>query len=118
MQLIFPRLRNYMYIKKSIIWCSSYDPNEVGFQKLCLKINMMSSYNQIDGETGRSYTLSETRRISLQISAVLENRGLKKGDVVAVFLHNCPQFAFIVYGCMALGVTVSTISTAFTHGNS
>ena len=69
---------------------------------------------QIESETGRSFTQREVKKISLQISSVLEGRGLKKGDVLAIFLHNCPEYVFMLYGCMALGVTVTTCSTSFT----
>jgi long-chain acyl-CoA synthetase len=40
--------------------------------------------------------------------------GIRKGDVVAIYLPNCPQFVIAYYGILRLGATVTTISPLYT----
>lgn len=39
--------------------------------------------------------------------------GLEKGDVVAIYAPNCPQFAIAYYGAMMAGATVTALSPRF-----
>ena len=41
--------------------------------------------------------------LSSRFATFLASRGLKKGDRVAVFLANCPQFFICFYGILKLG---------------
>ena len=50
----------------------------------------------------------------MKISKVLQDRGLQKGDTLAIVCPNCPEFAFMVYGCMSLGVIVTTVNPVYT----
>ncbi|MEM2534846.1 MAG: AMP-binding protein, partial [Candidatus Nezhaarchaeales archaeon] len=43
----------------------------------------------------------------------LANIGVKKGDVVAIYAPNCPQFAIAYYGAMMAGATVTALSPLF-----
>jgi len=50
-----------------------------------------------------------------RMAALLATRGLRRGDRVAVFMPNCPQFHFAFYGILKAGmvhVPVSPLSTA------
>jgi long-chain acyl-CoA synthetase len=43
----------------------------------------------------------------------LAEMGIKKGDVVAIYAPNCPQFAIAYYGSMKAGATVTALSPLF-----
>ncbi len=43
----------------------------------------------------------------------LSNMGVKKGDVVAIYAPNCPQFVIAYYGAMKAGATVTALSPLF-----
>lgn len=43
----------------------------------------------------------------------LAKMGIKKGDVVAIYAPNCPQFAIAYYGAMKAGATVTALSPLF-----
>ncbi len=41
-----------------------------------------------------------------QVAALLQQRGLSKGDRVLLWGHNCPQWVLSFFGCMRAGVVV------------
>lgn len=43
----------------------------------------------------------------------LANMGVRKGDVVAIYSPNCPQFAIAYYGAMMAGATITALSPLF-----
>lgn len=42
--------------------------------------------------------------------------GLKLGEVLALSLANCPEFAVIVLGALEAGIKVSTVNHSYTAG--
>ncbi len=52
---------------------------------------------------GREVTFGELDDLSGRFASFLAERGLKKGDRVAVLLPNCPQFLIAFYGILKLG---------------
>ncbi len=52
---------------------------------------------------GRELTFKELDDFSNRFAAFLASKGLRKGDRVAVFLPNCPQFLIVFYGILKLG---------------
>ena len=62
---------------------------------------------------GNRISYGEFDRQSNAVANLLASRGIGKGDCVAVFLPNCPQFHFVFYGILKLGaihVPVSPMS--------
>jgi long-chain acyl-CoA synthetase len=59
--------------------------------------NKQITYRQLDDLTDR-------------LAAALADMGVNKGDRVAIFMPNSPQFALAFYGILKAGATVSTIS--------
>jgi len=49
-----------------------------------------------------------------QIAAALQSMGIKKGDRVAVFLPNCPQFIIAYFGILRAGGIVTSTSPIYT----
>jgi fatty-acyl-CoA synthase len=65
---------------------------------------------------GHVTTYAELDTQSDRFAALLMQRGVGKGDRVAVFLPNCPQFHIVFFGILKLGaihVPVSPLSRAF-----
>ncbi|MEM0301970.1 MAG: long-chain fatty acid--CoA ligase [Archaeoglobaceae archaeon] len=48
-----------------------------------------------------------------RFATFLASIGIKKGDVVAIYAPNCPQFAIAYYGAMKAGATITAISPLF-----
>ncbi|MGP8119412.1 MAG: AMP-binding protein [Xanthobacteraceae bacterium] len=65
---------------------------------------------------GNVLSYGELDRQSDRFAALLAAKGVRKGDRVAVFLPNCPQFHIVFFGILKLGavhVPVSPLSRAF-----
>ena len=43
----------------------------------------------------------------------LEERGLRKGDRIALLMHNCPEFVIWFYGAMKLGLVTVSLNVMF-----
>ncbi len=65
---------------------------------------------------GHVTTYGDLDRQSDRFAALLMEKGVRKGDRVAVFMPNCPQFHIVFFGILKLGaihVPVSPLSRAF-----
>ena len=65
---------------------------------------------------GHTLTYADLDRQSDRFAALLMSKGVGKGDRVAVFMPNCPQFHIVFFGILKLGavhVPVSPLSRAF-----
>ena len=62
---------------------------------------------------GREIRYSELQDGINRFASVLHRWGVKKGDTVALFLSNCPQFAFAYYGALKTGAMVTALSPLF-----
>ena len=65
---------------------------------------------------GKSRTYSQVRDDANRIANFLTSRGIKKGDRVAVFLPNIPNFPPIVFGSMKAGAIVVTCNPMYKAG--
>jgi len=52
---------------------------------------------------GKELTFKQLDDLSSRFASFLAAKGLKKGDSVAVFLPNCPQFHIVFFGILKLG---------------
>ncbi|KAG8233460.1 hypothetical protein J437_LFUL010571 [Ladona fulva] len=72
--------------------------------------------------TGLSYTYQELRNRCHRFSRALVTPpedggvGLQKGDVIALLMHNCPEYPLVFLGAIEAGVTVTTANPSFTAG--
>ena len=62
---------------------------------------------------GREFTFNELGLLARRFASGLKELGIKKGDVVALWLPNCPQFAICYWGSIIAGATVTAISPLF-----
>ncbi|MDO8653189.1 MAG: AMP-binding protein [Undibacterium sp.] len=62
---------------------------------------------------GRALSFRELNDLSDRFAAKLESLGVKKGDRVALFMQNCPQYVIAHFGIQKLGAIVSPCGPLF-----
>ena len=62
----------------------------------------------------REFTFAEMDLRSRQVAQGLADRGLKKGDRVAVLLENCPDFLHLWWGILRLGAVMVPVNLRLT----
>ena len=62
---------------------------------------------------GREVTFRELDALSDAFAAWLHRKGVRKGDAVAVFLPNCPQFHIAFFGILKLGAIHVPVNPLF-----
>jgi acyl-CoA synthetase (AMP-forming)/AMP-acid ligase II/enoyl-CoA hydratase/carnithine racemase len=62
----------------------------------------------IDAPTGRTITFGQAKQLAGQVAAGLAQRGLKKGNVVALYLPNLPEYPVVFHGITLIGGVVTT----------
>ena len=67
-----------------------------------------------DGASGRSVPYSSLRKLVDSVAAGLWQRGLRKGDVLAIFMPNYPQYFFAFHGAASIGAIVTTLNPVYT----
>jgi acyl-CoA synthetase (AMP-forming)/AMP-acid ligase II len=68
----------------------------------------------IDGPAGREVTGAELRRAIRGLAAGLAERGIGKGDTVAIYLPNLPEYAVCFLGVCAAGAVNTTANPLYT----
>ena len=93
-------------------------PSDANFTKFLWEGAVKNHGNKIalvDYITGKEYTYIEAYSISKKFgSSMVRKLGLKKGDVVALFLHNCPEYITSISGVIGAGGTATTINPSYT----
>ena len=68
----------------------------------------------IDSSTGETLTFSAWAVAVKRTAAALARRGMKKGDVFAIYSPNCPGYAVAFHAVSLLGGIVTTINPLYT----
>src|SRR3989442_316732 len=68
----------------------------------------------IDGPTGRTYTYGELPGVIGTLAAGFARQGLRKGDVLAIFSPNLPEYALAFHAAATLGVATTMVPPLFT----
>ena len=69
----------------------------------------------IDGPTGRTVTHGEVADGIVAAAGALAERGIGRGDVVAILSPNAPEYAIAFHAIASLGAAVTTINPAYTR---
>jgi long-chain acyl-CoA synthetase len=103
-------------------WVKSYDPGVPAD----VDIPVMPLYRILDDTASqypdrvsmifldRKVTYRELQDSALRFASWLRSVGIGKGDVVALFLPNTPQFAIAYYGALYAGATVTPVNPLYT----
>ncbi|XP_063426390.1 uncharacterized protein LOC134710116 [Mytilus trossulus] len=70
----------------------------------------------VDGTTEKSYTYTELKENAIKVASALTRMGYKKGDVLAIYSTNSPEFTMVMLGAAAAGIIVTTMNPAYTSG--
>ncbi|MBS7250329.1 MAG: long-chain fatty acid--CoA ligase [Candidatus Freyarchaeota archaeon] len=108
------------YVKKKI-WLKSYPPDfpkKIKIPKKSLPEVFREAAEKYGDEVslifyGKEYTRKQIIDWSDRLATALHNMGVRKGDVVAIYLPNSVQFLVAYYGTLAAGATVTAISPLF-----
>lgn len=68
----------------------------------------------VDGVSGRALTFGDLREQVRRVAAGLSRRGIAKGDVVAIWAPNMPEYAVVLHAVARLGAILTTINPAYT----
>ncbi len=63
---------------------------------------------------GKEFTSKELDVLTRRFAAALKDLGVKKGEILALWLPNCPQFSITYFAAVYLGATLTAISPLFT----
>jgi acyl-CoA synthetase (AMP-forming)/AMP-acid ligase II len=67
----------------------------------------------IDGGTGQTISYGEASRMIDSLAASLRNLGMKRGDVLALYAGNRPEYPIVAHGAMLAGATVTPINPMY-----
>jgi long-chain acyl-CoA synthetase len=59
---------------------------------------------------GRTLTYKELYGLANRFAAFLQQRGIQKGDRIAIMLPNCPQYVVAYYGILLAGAVVTQVN--------
>src|SRR6266496_2694376 len=68
----------------------------------------------IDGPSGRTLTYGQLAAAVRRTAAGLAARGFRKGDVLAIYLPNVPEYAVAFYGVATAGGVTTTVNPLYT----
>ena len=90
-------------------------PKHLEIPQIPLQEILHKSANEFPQKTaisygGREITYAQLELLSNQFANSLVKLGVKKGDRVAIFLPNTPQFVIAYFGTLRTGAVVSAIS--------
>ncbi|KAL1505553.1 hypothetical protein ABEB36_005095 [Hypothenemus hampei] len=109
---------NRLNIKDNIL----YNPYKATIPKLSISeyiYSKIESYCDLTAFecpiTHRKFTYGELRKTSRNLSKAFRKKfGLSKGDVVLIYLVNCPEFPVACLGCFEAGLVASTVNSLYT----
>ena len=95
-----------------MIWQSDHAPVDVGGDTLDAMVRATAARVPhrpalVDGASGDGVTYAELVRRADRVAALLAERGLGPGDVLALWLPNLPVWAGVALGAMRAGVAVT-----------
>lgn len=70
----------------------------------------------ISGNDGREYTWLEVETLINKFGNALKDIGVTKGDIVALYLPNCPEFIFTYFAATKIGAVVLPFNVVFKTG--
>src|SRR5580765_5778234 len=68
----------------------------------------------VDGVSGRALTYGALIEQVRRLAAGLSRRGIRKGDIVAIWAPNLPEYAVVFHAVARLGAILTTANPAYT----
>ncbi|XP_071079909.1 uncharacterized protein [Haliotis cracherodii] len=83
-------------------------------------LEMMQPYAKltatVDVPTGRSYTYSELQEAAIKVASAITRLGYTKGDVIAIFSANVPEYCILILAAAWCGIVVTPANPSYTAG--
>ena len=94
-------------------------PQEVEVPDISIQERFDQMADKYAGKTalifyGRKISYRELKELSNRFAAALADLGVKKGDTVALYLLNCPQYVIAYFGALKAGAKITPISPVYT----
>ena len=70
----------------------------------------------VEGPTGRTITYNQLVALIRRLAAGLNERGFKKGDCLALYSPNVPEYPVVFHGVASVGGIVTTVNPLYTAG--
>jgi acyl-CoA synthetase (AMP-forming)/AMP-acid ligase II len=70
----------------------------------------------VDGPSGRALTGAQVAGAARRVASALARRGFRKGDVLAIYSPNLPEYAIAFHGPAMVGGIVTTANPLYTAG--
>jgi acyl-CoA synthetase (AMP-forming)/AMP-acid ligase II len=68
----------------------------------------------VDGSTGQTITYGQLSDGVRRLAAGLARRGVRKGDVIAIYAPNLPDYALVFHAVSRLGAILTTVNPTYT----
>ena len=103
-------------------WLEHY-PENVAPEAVIPEISVTELFDQIVDKHGgraavvfygRKITYSQLREYVNRFATALADLGVQKGDTVALYLLNCPQYVIAYFAALRLGAKITPISPVYT----
>jgi long-chain acyl-CoA synthetase len=103
------------------LWLSSYEPQvppTIDYPQRPLFVNLEESARKYPDATAtiflnHSMTYKEINDLADRFAAALQQQGVEKGDRVAIYMANCPQFVISYYGALKAGAIVVSFNPLY-----
>jgi acyl-CoA synthetase (AMP-forming)/AMP-acid ligase II len=69
----------------------------------------------VEGQSGRTYTYAELPSLINRLAAGFSFHGLKKGDVLAIYSPNLPEYVLAFHAAATLGAVTTMVPPLFTN---
>ncbi|XP_067681240.1 uncharacterized protein [Haliotis asinina] len=83
-------------------------------------LEMMQPYAKltatVDIPTGRSYTYKEVEEAAVKVASALTRLGYTKGDAIAIFSVNVPEYCMLILAAALCGIVVTPANPAYSAG--
>jgi long-chain acyl-CoA synthetase len=103
------------------LWLSSYEPQvppTIDYPQRPLFVNLEESARKYPEATAtiflnKAMTYRELNELADRFAAALQQQGIGKGDRVAIYMANCPQFIISYYGALKAGAIVVSFNPLY-----
>ena len=105
------------------VWLNQYDPSiqpEINPDRVASLVDIFEeAISKYASKTafinmGHELSFEDLDVLSMQFAAYLQNKGLKKGDAVAIMMPNLLQYPVALFGVLRAGLTVVNVNPLYT----
>lgn len=69
----------------------------------------------MDGRTGAELSASQLRDASVRVAQSLLMSNIRPGDVIGICAENRFEYAYVMFGCLFVGATLTPMNVSYTE---